>query len=142
MRALRPDKLTLAALEAVLRLYRDGPARAVEAVPALAMLTAPMAVLAMRAARLRALIEPASAEVIEVESLVGGGSLPGAVLRSHGVALRGSEMSAEALAQRLRLGRPSLIGRIADGRVVLDVRTLAEAEIAEAAAVVRAALAR
>jgi L-seryl-tRNA(Ser) seleniumtransferase len=139
MRALRPDRMTLAALEATLRLYGD-PARARAAVPALAMLALPEAALAERAARLRELIGGAAAELIAGESLVGGGSLPGVAPPTRLVALRAPGLGAEALARRLRHARPPLLARIAEGRVLLDPRTLAEAEIEEAAAAVRAAL--
>ncbi|MBU8536704.1 L-seryl-tRNA(Sec) selenium transferase [Falsiroseomonas tokyonensis] len=77
MRALRCDKLTLAALEATLRLYRD-PAGLREAVPALAMLSATAEEVGARAARLLALLPEGLAEMAEGTSLVGGGSLPAA----------------------------------------------------------------
>jgi L-seryl-tRNA(Ser) seleniumtransferase len=139
MRALRPDKLVLAALEATLRLYRD-PAGLPASVPALAMLAATPEALAARAESLRAMLG-AVAEVVTGDSVVGGGSLPGTVLSSALVALRPSGLPPEELSRRLRQGRPPLLGRIRDGRLVLDVRTLADAEVAEAAAVLRAALA-
>ena len=75
------------------------------------------------------------------ESLVGGGSLPGTALPTCLVALRPPGLAPEELARRLRSRRPPLLGRVADGRLVLDVRTLAEGEIGEAASAVRAALA-
>ncbi|GAA0579117.1 L-seryl-tRNA(Sec) selenium transferase [Craurococcus roseus] len=144
MRALRPDKATLAALEATLRLYRDhggDPARLAREVPALGMLAADAAALEARAARLLAsLPEAAGAAVGAGESLPGGGSLPGAALPTSLVALRPAAVGAEELARRLRAGAPPLVARIERGRVVLDVRTLRDAEIEEAAAAVAAAL--
>jgi L-seryl-tRNA(Ser) seleniumtransferase len=140
MRALRPGKLTLAALEAVLRLYRD-PARVVEAVPVLAMFAAPLDAVAARAERLRALLpEAARAEVGDDTALVGGGALPEAALPTRVVALPGAAGGPEALARRLRLGRPAVVGRIAGGRLLLDLRTVAEEEVEALAAAVRAAL--
>ncbi|MCB4823471.1 L-seryl-tRNA(Sec) selenium transferase [Roseicella aerolata] len=136
MRALRPDKLTLAALEAVLRLYRD-PERVVETVPVLAMLAAPREAVAARAARLAALLPAGAADSLEGESLVGGGSLPGVALPTCLLALHGP---AEALARRLRAGRPAVVARIGGGRVLLDLHTVAEAEIEDLAAALRAAL--
>jgi small GTP-binding protein len=100
MRALRPDKLTLAALEATLRLYRD-PDSAVRAIPALAMLAAPLAQVSARAERLLALLP--QGESTPGTSLVGGGSLPAVELPSRLVALDGP---AEALAAGLRGGDP------------------------------------
>jgi L-seryl-tRNA(Ser) seleniumtransferase len=139
MRALRPDKLVLAALEAALRLYLD-PAGLPASVPALAMLAATPVTLAARAARLQAMLGGV-AMVVTGDSVVGGGSLPGTMLPSALVALQPPGLSPEDLAGRLRQGRPPLLGRIRDGRLVLDVRTLADAEIEEAAAAIRAALA-
>jgi L-seryl-tRNA(Ser) seleniumtransferase len=135
MRALRPDKLTLAALEATLRLYRD-PETVARTIPALAMLAAPVAAVAARAARLLALLP--GGEILPGTSLVGGGSLPAVELPSCLLALDGP---AEALAARLRQGEPSVMPRIAGGRLLLDLRTVAEDEVPALAAALRAALA-
>ncbi|RYI89352.1 MAG: L-seryl-tRNA(Sec) selenium transferase, partial [Acetobacteraceae bacterium] len=140
MRALRPDKLTLAALEATLRLYRD-PARLAEAVPALGMLAMSPEALAGHAARLLALLPAAAGASLEAgASLAGGGTLPLLEVPTTLVALRPAGLPAEALAARLRAARPALLGRLDRGRLLLDPRCLAEAEIAEAAAAVAAAL--
>jgi L-seryl-tRNA(Ser) seleniumtransferase len=136
LRALRPDKMTLAALEATLELYRDG--RATEEVPALAMLSAPPEALRARAERLRGAIARAapglSIEVIEVRSAVGGGALPRVEPPSFAVAVRHAALDAEALDARLRAGEPPLVARIADDRLLADVRTLRDDEILLAAA--------
>ncbi|MGG5886606.1 L-seryl-tRNA(Sec) selenium transferase [Falsiroseomonas sp. HC035] len=135
MRALRPDKLTLAALEATLRLYRD-PETVVRTVPALAMLTAPVAEVSARAQRLLALLP--QGEIVPGTSLVGGGSLPAVELPSCLLALPGP---AEVLAARLRQGEPAVMARIAGGRLLLDLRTVAEDEMPVLGAAIRAALA-
>ena len=121
-RAVRVDKLTLAALEATLALYRE-PARAVREVPALAMLTAPAANVQLRAeqaaARLRG--NGVGCDVVETEASVGGGAFPTARILSYAVALQGSAATIE---QRLRSGVQPVIGRIANGRVLLDMRSV------------------
>jgi L-seryl-tRNA(Ser) seleniumtransferase len=138
MRALRPDKMTLAALEATLELYRDE--RAAE-VPALRMLQTPLAELEARARRLaeRAAGGRVAVEVVPVVSAVGGGALPLAAPPSFALALSAPGRSAEALEAALRAGAPPVIGRIAEGRLLLDVRTIADAELDEVAAAVRGA---
>jgi L-seryl-tRNA(Ser) seleniumtransferase len=135
-RALRLDKLGLAALEATLRLYRD-PERARRAVPVLAMLTVPDDVLAERAARLAAAIGDA-AEVTEATARVGGGALPLLELPGPVVAVR--TPSPDALAAALRAGDPPVVGRIEGGRLLLDTRTLADDELDAAARAVVTAL--
>jgi L-seryl-tRNA(Ser) seleniumtransferase len=136
-RAMRADKLTLAALEATLALYED-PETAVRDIPVLRMLTAEPAGLAARAARLAAACPPSlGAAVRPGESAVGGGAFPGAMLPTTLVTLDPGELGADGLALRLRLGEPAIVARVADGRVLLDPRTLpeqAEPEIARALA--------
>jgi L-seryl-tRNA(Ser) seleniumtransferase len=136
-RALRIDKLSLAALEATLTLYRD-PGRARREIPVLAMLDASEQDLATRAKRLAAEIGPA-AEPIRASAKVGGGALPLLELEGTAVALD-ADQDPVALARALRDGDPPLIGRIHDGRVLLDPRTLADDEITPAAATARSAL--
>jgi L-seryl-tRNA(Ser) seleniumtransferase len=123
-RALRLDKLGLAALEATLRLYLD-PERARREIPVLAMLTAPESSLEQRAARLAALIP--GAEVVASVAKVGGGALPLLELPGPVVAVGGG--GAEALAAALREADPPVIGRIEGGRLLLDPRTLADDEL-------------
>ena len=128
-RAARADKLTLAALEATLSLYHD-PDLARREIPTLAMLTADPAMLKERAGRLAALCPAwAAAEVIEGQSAVGGGSFPAASLPTYLVALTPPAFGPDALALRLRLGRPPVVARVAEGRVLLDPRTLGDDDL-------------
>jgi L-seryl-tRNA(Ser) seleniumtransferase len=124
-RALRADKLTLAALEGTLVAYRSERAR----LPVLRMLEEPAAAVRMRAARLAELtggtVEPTVARA-------GGGALPLAEIESYACALE------EELATPLRLGDPPVIGIVRDGRLLLDCRTLTDDEVDEAAAAVKA----
>jgi L-seryl-tRNA(Ser) seleniumtransferase len=139
-RALRADKLTLAALEATLGLYRD-PATAIAEIPVLAMLTASAAELATRAERLAGLCPQELAPRIRPgESAVGGGSFPGAVLPTSLVALDPGALGADGLALRLRLGDPPIVSRVSEGRVLLDPRTLPLAAYPEIGAALRHAL--
>jgi len=80
------------------------------------------------------------AEVIEGESEVGGGSFPGAKLKTWLVAIHPQHLAPNTLAERLRGGRPPVIARIADDRVVLDPRTIFPDELETVARAVRAAL--
>jgi L-seryl-tRNA(Ser) seleniumtransferase len=117
-RAMRADKLTLAALQATLAHYLKD--EAVREVPVWRMIAAPLAGLEARAARWAAALD---GRVISGESAVGGGSLPGATLPTALVALDAPDP--DALAARLRAGDPPVIARIADGALVLDPRTVA-----------------
>jgi len=135
-RAVRIDKLSLAALEATLALYRD-PELARRELPVLAMLTASEDELARRA---RALAEATGGEIVAGTARVGGGALPLLELPGPAVALHGGAAGVEALAAALRRGEPAVIGRIQHDRLLLDPRTLTDAEAAEVAAAVRAAL--
>lgn len=134
-RAMRIDKLSLAALEATLRLYLE-PDRARHEIPVLAMLDAPADELAERAERLAGAIGP-PAEVIQCSGKVGGGALPLLELPGFGVALAGDPVE---LAGRLRTGQPPVVCRIHEGRALLDVRTVDESELESLAGAVRAAL--
>jgi L-seryl-tRNA(Ser) seleniumtransferase len=128
-RALRADKLTLAALEGTLALYLD-PERAARDVPVLRMLAEPAEAVRARAERLAALV---GGEVEETVGRVGGGALPLAELPSYAAAVE------EELAAPLRAHEPPVVGVVRDGRLLLDCRTLAEAELDEVAAAVAAA---
>jgi L-seryl-tRNA(Ser) seleniumtransferase len=135
-RAVRIDKLSLAALEATLALYRD-PELARRELPVLAMLTASDAQLEQRA---RALAEATGGEIVASVARVGGGALPLLELPGPAVALDGGSAGIDALARLLRTGEPALIGRIQHGRLLLDPRTLTDDEAEEAALAVRAAV--
>jgi L-seryl-tRNA(Ser) seleniumtransferase len=144
-RALRIDKLTLAALEATLRLYED-PAAASREIPALRMLGEPEARVRARARRaLRRLAAPVrdalAARVVADRAQVGGGALPLAELPTAAVAVGTPALPAEALDARLRAGRPPVVGRIAEGRLLLDCRTVADDEVPALAAALAAAAA-
>jgi L-seryl-tRNA(Ser) seleniumtransferase len=135
-RALRIDKLSLAALEATLRLYRD-PERALEEIPVLAMLAVDEATLAARAERLAAAIGE-RASVNRAAGKAGGGSLPLLELEGPVVSL---DADPEPLVAALRGVDPPVIARIHDGRVLLDPRTLTDEELPIVARAVRGALA-
>jgi L-seryl-tRNA(Ser) seleniumtransferase len=122
-RAVRADKLTLAALEGTLRVYLDAPER----IPVLRMLGEDVAAVRARAERLAAL---AGGSVEETVGRVGGGALPLAELPSFACAVE------ESLAGPLRAGEPPVVGIVRDGRLLLDCRTLADGEVDEVAAAV------
>jgi L-seryl-tRNA(Ser) seleniumtransferase len=132
-RALRIDKLTLAALEATLRAYED-PVTASREIPTLRMLSEPVGVVRRRAGRVLHRV-PAAARaalgltVVAGRSEVGGGALPLAELPTAALALGASRHPAAGLDARLRAGRPPVIGRIADDRLLLDCRTVMDDEV-------------
>ncbi len=131
-RALRVDKLTLAALEATLRLYRD-PALARDRIPLLAMLGTDEATLRRRARRMaRRLAERLpdhfTVSVRRTDGRAGGGSFPLQAIPGLGVGIRSTKFSADRLAERLRAGIPPVIARIEQDELVLDVRTLRKGE--------------
>jgi L-seryl-tRNA(Ser) seleniumtransferase len=128
-RALRVDKLTLAALEATLRLYRD-ESQAMEHIPTLRMISMPLPLLEEQAQRLAEQLRAVDSTgrwQITVQpgaSQVGGGSLPAQDLPTRVVALRSSSMSTPQMEQQLRAAKPPVIARIEADQVRLDVRTL------------------
>jgi L-seryl-tRNA(Ser) seleniumtransferase len=138
-RAVRIDKLSLAALAATLILYRD-PERARREIPVLEMLAVPDQRLLERAQRLRDLIG-FPAEVVRACAKVGGGALPLLELEGPAVMLA-TDADPLAMAQRLREHEPPLIGRIHDGRLLLDPRTLSDDELPLAGAAVAMAIGR
>lgn len=132
-RALRLDKLSIAALEATLRLYRD-PETLGAAVPALRMLGEPAERVRARARRvLRALgadrASQCGAEVVACRAEVGGGSMPLARIPSFALSLRPVRGSVEAFARALRTGPDPVLGRIESGRLILDLRTVPVREV-------------
>jgi L-seryl-tRNA(Ser) seleniumtransferase len=121
-RAMRPDKVTLAAVAASLGLYRGG--LATTEIPVWRMLGTPEAELRERAEALARRLAPLGHTplVVPLEATVGGGSLPGETLPSWGISLPGP--SPEATLSALRTGRPPVVARIEDDAVVLDLRTV------------------
>ena len=123
-RAMRVDKMTLAALEATLRSYEAGTETDI---PVVAMLSARPDTLKEKAERLALVLNRAGIAclVVPTEGRVGGGSVPNHVLPSYAVAFDGD---VNALEETLRLGIRPVIGRIHDGKYLLDVRTLFESD--------------
>ncbi len=127
-RALRVDKLTYAALEATLLAYvkRDH-----DAVPVLRMMRLSNDEITRRAEKIVSTVESAEAksarlklELIDGESVVGGGAAPSAVLPTRLIALTHADLSADELSARLRANIPPIIARVEEGRVLLDLRTV------------------
>ncbi|MHB8658795.1 MAG: L-seryl-tRNA(Sec) selenium transferase [Solirubrobacteraceae bacterium] len=138
-RALRIDKLSLAALEATLILSRD-PARARTEIPVLAMLGAEEAELRERAQALRRGIGEEHCALVRTTGRAGGGSLP--LLELEGPAVALLDPDPRAIAGLLREGEPPVVARIHDGRVLLDPRTVAEDDVHELITATRRALGR
>jgi L-seryl-tRNA(Ser) seleniumtransferase len=135
-RAVRVDKMTVAALEATLELYRDGRE---QEVPAVRLLTQPAPVLKARAERLQGLLEQAqvASRVVQVSGQVGGGAMPLATPTSWACAL--PVAGPQAFADRLRLADPPVVARVADDCLLLDVRCLSEEELEPVTSAVRSA---
>jgi L-seryl-tRNA(Ser) seleniumtransferase len=136
LRALRVDKLTIAAMEATLLTYLRG--RATQELPVWRMISAAPKMLQERAMRMvETLLERGiAAEVLSTRSTIGGGSTPGTTLPSAAVALGGGP---ERLHAALRHGHPPVVGRIADGRLLLDLRTVGADDDARLVAAIAAA---
>ncbi len=134
-RALRIDKLTLAALESTLRLYRDEKT-AISAIPTLRMLTDPVETIEKKAITLKTRIETGGSEKISVclkdaASKAGGGSLPLFELPTKCVAVSIAGMSAAAIEIAMRNNTPPVIGRIENDLFLLDLRTVQDDELTE-----------
>lgn len=143
-RALRIDKLTLAALEATLRLYLD-PDLARRRVPTVAMMTASLVSLRAQAARLAGLLRKHLSDSLELgvragSSRVGGGAFPEADLPTSLVCLKPTGMTVEALREALLSTDPPLVGRVEDDALCLDPRTLEPSEHALVLSALRQAL--
>jgi L-seryl-tRNA(Ser) seleniumtransferase len=127
MRAVRLDKMTLAALEATLLLYIN-EGRALADVPILQLLAAPLPQLQSRAQALAARIQQiagiASVNVAEDSTYVGGGSLPDQPFKTYVLEIECAGINDHDLAHRLRTGETPVIGRVRDGKLILDVRTV------------------
>jgi len=133
LRAFRVDKLTLAALETTLALYSN-PDRAAAEIPALARLAEPAESVRARAERLRQLLDPAVRDrvrVVDLVSLVGGGTFPGAEIPSAGWRI---DVTSREVEESCRAAEPPLIGRIEGDSFIVDFRTLSPGEDDEAAA--------
>ncbi len=133
-RALRIDKMTLAALEATLHLYRD-ESKAVSAIPTLRMLTLPPKLIANKAKRLRNRLKKQGddrleAVIIDASSRVGGGALPLQELPTRCVGVRIKGFSANRIERIMREAAPPIIGRIENDLFVMDMRTVQDEEIA------------
>jgi L-seryl-tRNA(Ser) seleniumtransferase len=130
MRALRPDKLTLAALLATLMIYEEGTE--LEDVPTLRMLTEQLPAIARRKdALLAALvgIDGIVAHEQRTRSAVGGGALPLAEVDSWATSVRAEGMSSEDLAAALSAGDPCVAVRVQNDAVMFDLRTVAHEEV-------------
>jgi len=142
VRAVRADKLAYAALEATLALWAKSPSRG--AIPVFDMLTAPVAVVAARAARLIDYLKGGAALTCRLErgaSTPGGGSAPEAAIPTALVTVTTPHHSAAALHERLRQATPPVVARISDDHVVLDLRTVRDADVEALALAVRSAAA-
>jgi L-seryl-tRNA(Ser) seleniumtransferase len=142
MRAFRLDKMTLAALEATLRIYLNESA-ALQQIPGLNMLSVPLTELRQRAeslaVKLRAIAGVAKVSVSEDVAYVGGGSLPDQTMPTCVVEIQTDGLSDADFALRLRSGEPAVVARLRDEKVVMDLRTIfAEQESALVQAVARA----
>lgn len=133
LRAVRLDKMSLAALEATLMLYRDRP----DAVPVRRMLSQPDDVLRQRAERLRQLLSTGTLE--RTDAFAGGGSLPEERIASWALTLPLST-GADTAASLLRAGEPPVVARIRDDRLLFDMLAVTDEELPELAAALKTAL--
>jgi L-seryl-tRNA(Ser) seleniumtransferase len=131
LRAIRLDKLCLAALEATLLLHRDSPGR----VPLRRMLGQTEAVLRARAERLQALVDGAKLE--RTEAFAGGGALPEERIFSWALVLH-TRIGPDEAAALLRAGDPAVIARINEGRLLVDMLAVSDDDLAELGAALRA----
>ena len=132
-RALRIDKLTLASLESVLRLYLDRDKALLE-IPTLAMIAEPQTSVAIRAEKLlqqmrERLPESWAMELVPVKSQVGGGALPEKTIASWAVAVKPGAIQVHRLERLLRQAPVPVIARLEDDRLLLDMRTIANDEL-------------
>jgi len=130
--ALRVDKLTLAALEATLHVYREGDPGA--DIPVLSTLARPILEIEQQARELVAAVDclgigSLSAEVVPTTSETGGGSLPGQSIESRAIALKSDRLSAEDLAKHFREFEPPIFGRIVRDVFLLDMRTISAKDV-------------
>ncbi len=135
LRALRVDKMTLAALEATLRLYRR-PEEALSRIPLYRMLAQPVDVLEARAVRLLALLPGIAADVVESEAQIGAGSVPNETIPSRAVRLRPQGLGPEEICRRLLQRAEPVAARIHKDSVLLDMRTVQEEALERLAAAI------
>lgn len=123
LRILRPDKLTYAALQATIHDYLNGH---IQEIPIYRMLGTTAGELRQRASQIAASLKQrgASLEVVETESVVGGGTTPSTTIPSIGLAIRVATKTAGEVAELLRKKTPPVIGRVEDDTIVLDLRTV------------------
>jgi L-seryl-tRNA(Ser) seleniumtransferase len=131
-RALRIDKLTLAALESTLKLYRDEEKAVIE-IPTLRMLTIPFKDICKKAEQLFKIIKKeigslADIAVADMNSRPGGGSFPQLKLATRCITIQPHDMSVSKLETRLRMSSPAIIGRIEDNKYILDLRTIQDGQ--------------
>jgi L-seryl-tRNA(Ser) seleniumtransferase len=140
-RALRVGKLTLSALEAVLKSYLD-PATAISQVPALRMISTPKEKIAQRARRFASRLSDLEIKTSTMSSVsrVGGGSLPLEELPTMLLALEAKYVSTQELERRLRLADPPVVGRIVEDRLCLDLRTVMSRELGDLEKAIRGAI--
>ncbi len=143
-RALRIDKLTLAALEATLAAYLDEE-RLPGSIPTLQMLLMPLEEIDRKARRLHRLLRRrlprnVRAAVVDETSEAGGGALATVSLPTRAVAIESPELSAQEMERRLRLGTPPVIARIVRDRLHVDLRTVPPGEISDLAQALVAAV--
>jgi len=132
-RALRIDKMTLAALESTLRIYRDEE-RAVNSIPTLLMLTTSLEIIKKRAEKLKAIIENINKARIKIKymnrsSRVGGGALPLQQLPSVCLGVKIDNLSANRIEKFMHKNRPPIIGRIEKDFFIMDLRTIQDEEL-------------
>jgi L-seryl-tRNA(Ser) seleniumtransferase len=134
-RAVRVDKMQVAALESVLTMLVKG---AEHEIPVRHMLSEPASAVRRRALEVVGRLASANARIVKSSSVVGGGSMPGVGLPSWAIELTVSDPG--GVAARLRQGVPSVLGRVEDGRILLDLRTVLPTEHDDLARAVRHAL--
>jgi L-seryl-tRNA(Ser) seleniumtransferase len=142
MRALRVDKITLAALSATLKLYKD-TSTALEHVPLLRLLATPLEVLENRAEEIASQLADVdqleAAQPVADTSYLGGGSVPTREIDSWCVSLATTTISVDELAHKLRSGGVSVMGRVQQDRLLLDLRTVFPSQDAELVESIRSA---
>ncbi len=127
-RALRIDKLTLAALESTLKLYRDEE-KAIRIIPTLRMLTMPFKEICLKAELLFAIVKKNSRSSADIDledmySRPGGGSFPELKLATRCITIHPKTMSVSRLETEMRLSTPAIIGRIENNKYIIDPRTV------------------